>query len=140
MYIFLTFGKFSNIIVPSRLDLRNDLTSPWCMYGIIMSGMASSGIALIPIKLNTLGWSNFLAMLHSLMNSSMLDSKRSNSQSNKTHNYLVRLISTILFSVLIATSVTISLFLVYKPLYTTPNVPAVINSYITWLVTSYQHI
>ena len=47
------------------------------MYGIIMSGMASTGIILTPIRLNTLGWLNLLAMLHSSINSLAFESERS---------------------------------------------------------------
>ena len=57
------------------------------MYGIIMSGMASTGVILTPIRLNTLGWSNFLAMLHSSINSSDFESKRS--IFNKFNRYLI---------------------------------------------------
>ena len=62
----------------------NDFTSPWSMYGITIIGTDSSGIIHIPIRLKTFGWSNFLAILHSLMKSSAVDDeKATNPKQNK---------------------------------------------------------
>ena len=54
----------------------NDFRSPWCMYGITINGMASSGIIETPIRLSTFGWSNVLEMLHSLMKSCAADNEK----------------------------------------------------------------
>ena len=57
---------------PPLLDLTNDFTSPFCMYGITISGMASSFRMLTPISRSTFGWSSRTANTHSLRNSSAL--------------------------------------------------------------------
>ena len=74
---FFTSGKWSASTESPLCDLRQDFTSPWSMYGITMSGMSSSGMMLTPMRLSTLGWSNLLAMLHSLMNSLAVQDVRS---------------------------------------------------------------
>ena len=43
------------------------------MYGITINGTDSSGIIQTPMRLRIFGWSNLLAILHSLMNSSAVD-------------------------------------------------------------------
>ena len=62
----------------------NDFTSPWCIYGITINGTDSSGIIHTPMRLKTFGWSNFLAILHSLIKSSAVDDeKTTNPKQNK---------------------------------------------------------
>ena len=64
----------------------NDFRSPWCMYGITINGTESSGIIQTPMRLSTFGWSNFLAILHSLMKSSAVDNEKAtkNNRINQT--------------------------------------------------------
>ena len=67
----LTAGKSVTSSFPARLDLTNDLTSPLCIYGSIINGRACFLMILTPIRPNTFGWSSCLAIIHSLINSSV---------------------------------------------------------------------
>ena len=58
------------------------------MYGITINGMASSGIIQTPMRLSTFGWSNFLAILHSVMKSSAVDDEKATNKSTATTQIL----------------------------------------------------
>ena len=57
------------------------------MYGITNNGMASSGIMQTPRRVRTFGWSNFLAILHSVMKSSAVDDEKAINKSRVTRYY-----------------------------------------------------
>ena len=78
------------------------------MYGITINGMASSGIMQTPRRLRTFEWSNFLAVLHSVMKSSAVDDEKATNKSRVSLcviRYYVYILSNTLFTVLTATSI-----------------------------------
>ena len=77
-----TSGNSLTVISFPLFDFMKDFTSPWCMYDITINGTGSVGVMLTPIRLNTFGWSNFLAILHSLMKSSAVDDEKSTNKSD----------------------------------------------------------
>ena len=75
------------MILSALLDFMNDFTSPWCMYGITINGTDSSGTIQTPMRLRILGWSNLLAILHSLIKSSAVhDEKSTDKEENESNS------------------------------------------------------